>query len=38
MLGKAEGKRRREQQLDSMTNSMDVNLSKVLEIVKDREG
>ena len=40
MLGKIEGKRRRRQQrvkwLDSITNSMDVNLSKLREIVKDR--
>ena len=42
ILGKIEDKRRRGQQrmsrLDSITNSMDVNLSKLLEIVKDREG
>ena len=39
MLGKIEGKRRREWQkmrwLDSITDSMDRNLSKFLEIVKD---
>ena len=39
MLGKIEGKRRRGRQtikcLDSITNSMDMNLSKLQEIVKD---
>ena len=43
MLGKIEGKRRRRQQriirrLDSMTNSMHMSLSKLLEIVKKREA
>ena len=42
MLGRTEGKRRRGQQrmswLDSITDSMDVNLSKLQEIVKDREA
>ena len=40
MLGKIEGKRRREWQrmrwLDSLTNSMHMNLRKLREIVKDR--
>ena len=41
MVGKIEGRRRRGQQkmkwLDSITDSMDMNLSKLLEMVKDRE-
>ena len=40
-LGKIEGKRRRGwqrmRQLDRITNSKDMNLSKLLEIAKDRE-
>ena len=40
MLGKIEGKRRRGQErmrwLDSITGSMDMNLSKLQKIVKDR--
>jgi len=42
MLGKIEGKKRRGQQrmtwLDGTIDSMDINLSKLWEIVKDRES
>ena len=42
MLGKTEGKRRKEWQrmrwFSSITHSMDMNISKLQEIVKDREA
>ena len=42
MLGRIEGKRRRGWQrmrwLDSITNSLDMNLGKIWEIVRDRKA
>ena len=41
MLGKIEGRRRELQRmkwLDGITDTMDMNLAKLLEMVRDKEG
>ena len=42
MLGKIEGRKRKEKQrkrwFDNIINTMDINLSKLWEMVKDREA
>ena len=38
MLGKTEDRRRGRQRLDGITYSIDMNLSKLREIIRDREA
>ena len=38
MLGKTEGKRKRLRWLNGLTSSMDMNLGKLREMVRDREA